>query len=359
MKLLTVFQFRHSYEYLLTMHDGHTETWSYQSRYYDCHVIAPANFEGSFTRDGYTVHGRQDFAQVLDFIEQAGPWDAVVCYGPFNEEGWPLVKARAGNAVLCLDYGGGPICDLEGNPPVGAALFDHIFVAHETQAAYLRERGVSASKARGVPTNHFRPIPGTPKLWHVISPSTFVPGKRNALVAQYLEQYAPAKPSLFIGSFEHPAIVDMVRCGGIPLNKPSIPFRNNIQIGPRAPAAAMPLLYNAAEVCIVGSQEEAGPWVALEAMACGVPTIVMADCAWLVSEAFAALERQYGGCHVVPPDPGAIHEAVEGLLTDYATESKMARDAVIRFYDWFPMYNTIDLELKNRAGLKAAGQVLT
>jgi len=360
MKLLYVWQHPQSFEYLLTNGDGHFETFAYMARYYDVHIIAPANFSGSFMRDHYTVHGRPDFAGVLEFIEQQGPWDAIICYGPFNEEAWPLVKMRSGNAVLCLDYAGGPLCDLNGNAPAGAVLFDHVFTAHETQAAFLRAHGMAASKARGVPTNRYRPIPGVPKLWHVVCPNTFVPGKRNPLVAQYCEQFAPQKPSLFIGGFEHPAMVDMTRVGGIPLNKPEVGHRNNIQLGGRAPYAVMPLLYNVSEVCIVGSQEEAGPWVALEAMACGVPTIVMADCAWLVAEAFQALSESVGGSGilVVPPAQTEIHQAVELFLADYPKHSRAARLAVIGAYDWWGQYQETDAVLKRLVGLREAGQRL-
>lgn len=340
----------------MTLADGHAEVWAYQSRYYDIHVIAPADFHGVFDRDGFLVHGRPTFEGVLEVLEEQGPWDAVVCYGPFGEAEWPLVTMRTQpTTVFALDYAGGPLCDLNGQAHPGAQFFDHVFTAHETQAAWLRGLGVPATKARGVPTNRYKPIPGTPKQWHAIYPAQFSPTKRAPLVAEYLERYAIQKPSLFIGGFENPAIVDMVRMGGIPLNKPGFPHRNKIEIGPRAPYAVMPLLYNASEVCIVGSQEEAGPWVALEAMACGVPTIVMSDCAWGVAEAFAALQAEYGGCEVVPPDPVAIHEAVERLLADPEAPRK-ARRAIVERYSWFAMYDSIDRVLKNLSGFKHNGQ---
>jgi glycosyltransferase involved in cell wall biosynthesis len=359
-KLLWLFRHPQRFDYLMTMHDGHSATWAYQSRYYSTHIAAPADFTGSFTRDHYTVHGRPTFDQLLaDVVIGGGPWDAIVCYGPFNEQEWPAVKEHAGQAVVCLDYAGGPLCGLNGEPPAMAPLFDHVFTAHETQAAFLRGIGVSATKARGVPTNHYRPIPGVPKLWRVIAPGQFSCGKRHPLVAEYCERFAPQKPSLFIGGFETPAIVDMVKMGGIPLNKPEVPHRNNIQIGQRAPYAVMPLLYNAAEVCIVGSQEEAGPWVALEAMACGTPVVVMSDCAWLVAESFAAVSRAAnGGVHVVPPDPVAIHGTVEGIMGQYARESRLARAAIIDLYDWWSQYAETDSTIKRLVGLKLAGQSL-
>lgn len=357
MRLLWIFRHPQKYEYLKTIEDGHAECWRYMSRYYDVNVAAPADFAGSFQRDHFMVHGHPDMGEILNLVEHNGPWDAVICYGPLGETEWPFVKMRAGNAVFCLDYAGGPLCDLNGAVHPQAALFDHIFTAHETQAQFLRTVGVPATKARGVPTNRYRPIPGVPKQWHVIYPAQFSPGKRGPLVAEYLERYAPSsKPSLLIGGFENPAIVDMVQCGGIPLNKPEIPQRNNIQIGQRAPYAVMPLLYSASEVCIVGSQEEAGPWVALEAMACGVPVVMMADCAWLVSEAFQELERDFpGSCLVVPPEPTAIHEAVEELMTS----GGRSREAIVKRYDWFnAMYDPLDRTLKQLVGLKAAGQVI-
>jgi hypothetical protein len=354
-RILWVHQHRHAFDYLLSMHDGHTETWAYQSRDYQLEVVSLANFDGVFTKDGYLVHGRSSLEAVHAFIRETGPWDAIVCYGPLVGD-WRAVKEAAGKAVVALDYGGGPLCDLNGGRHPHADGFDHVFVAHETQARFLCGIGVPATKARGVPTNTYRPLSGVPKEWHVFCPNTFVGGKRNALVAQYCEQYAPRLPSLFLGAMEHPGLVDMTRCGGIPLNKPDIPFRNKITIGPRAPAAAMPLLYNASEFCVVGSQEEAGPWVALEAMACGVPTIVMADCGWFVAEAFAELERDFGGVRVVPPSPDAIHVALEEMRTTYAHECVQARRAIVERYDWFAQYDSTDRVLKNLAAFKEAGQ---
>jgi glycosyltransferase involved in cell wall biosynthesis len=339
----------------MTMNDGHANTWMYQGRYYETHVAAPADFTGSFVRDGYTVHGRPTFDQLLaDVVIGGGPWDAVVCYGPFGENEWPAVKEHAGNAVLCLDYAGGPLCGLNGEPPAMAPLFDHVFTAHETQAAFLRGLGVSASKARGVPTNHYRPIPGVPKLYRIVCAGQFSPGKRPQLVSEMLERQAPSEPSLFIGGFENPAIVDMVLAGGIPLNR-DVPHRNNVRIGQRAPYEVMPLIYNSARVCVMGSQEEAGPWVPLEAMACGVPAVVMSDCAWGVAEAFKEMEGY--GVLVAPPEPNAMHEAVEWLLANYAQQSLLARAAILTRYEWFKdHYDVVDRKLKELIGLKAAGQ---
>jgi glycosyltransferase involved in cell wall biosynthesis len=117
----------------------------------------------------------------------------------------------------------------------------------------------------------------------------------------------------------------------------------------------MPLIYNAAEVCIVGSQEEAGPWVAMEAMACGVPTIVMEDCAWLVAEAFK--EVAFGaGLYVVPPSIEAIHDAVEIAMMNPHVDSESAREIAVKHYDWWPMYREIDQRLKNLVALRQAGQ---
>lgn len=342
----------HPFSYWLTNTDGHFECFGYLSRYYDVHVYAPAHFQGAFDRDNFTVHGEHTVEQLLDTIEAQGPWDAIVCYGTVADPLWPMLKLRSGNAVFCLDYAGGPFMDLDGNAHPAVKLFDHTFTAHETQATWLRERGVPASKARGVPTNRYRPIPGVPKLWHVIAPGSFTPGKRPILAAEYLERYGISKPSLFLGAMEHPAVVDMVRQGAIPLNKPTVKHRNRIELGERAPYAVMPLLYSASEICIVGSQEEAGPWVAMEAMACEVPTIVMSDCAWLVAEAFAALP----GCFVVPPDTGAIYEAVEEILGNYEENARLARRSVVEKYSWWSQYQVTDQTLKNLVALKQAGQ---
>lgn len=354
-----VWIWRHPQElsYLLSNNDGHFALFGYSARYYDIHLVVPSHFDGDVSRDNYVIHGRTQFSSCLDVVQQLNP-DAVVCYGPFGEQEWPQVRLRAPQAVFCLDYAGGPLCDLDGKAPGTAGLFDFVFTAHETQAQWLRDLGVRARKSRGVDCEVYKPMP-MKKLWRAIYPANFSPGKRNPLVAQYLEQYKPKKPSLFLGNFENFSIVEMTACGGIPLNKPGIPQRNGIEMSPRCGHPVMPLLYNASEVCIVGSQEEAGPWIALESMACGVPAIIMGDCEWGVADAFRELERDFGGCRVVDPLPDAIHVGVESLLSDYRHESQNARTAIVARYDWFPhFYDVVDRCLKNAVGLKQAGQGL-
>jgi glycosyltransferase involved in cell wall biosynthesis len=351
-----VYLWRHSltYEYVMTNVDGHFETFAYLSRYYDVELMLPSPTPGDFSRDGYRVTLRPSVNDLLLKL-QAEPADAVVCYGPFNEPEWPLVRQVAGNAFFVLDYAGGPFCDVNGLAWPSASQFDAIFVAHETQAVAMRALGYPAVKARGVPTSRFAPQP-VQKLWHVFYPATFSPAKRHPLVAQYCEQYAPEKPSLFCGWMEPSFLgyLEMARVGGIPLNKPGA-LRNGIQFGCRAPYAAMPLLYSASEVVIVGSQEEGGPWAALEAMACGTPAIVMADCKWQTAEAFQALADEFpGSCVVADPLPTAIHAAVEALRM---VPPERPRSAIVSRYDWFrDQYDVTDRTIKNGVAFKMAGR---
>lgn len=345
-------------DYWLTIADGHAEVLTYLARYYSVQVFAGCFTPVDTMRDGFALRLRPEWSDRLQLLRDFQP-DAVVCYGPAIEACWDEVRDACPNAVLALDYGGGPLTDLNGNVRQECRRFDWIFTAHETQARLLRDGGVRATKARGVPTNRYRPMPGVAKRWHVFCPTTFVAGKRPGLVAQALEQFAPEKPSLFAGWMEHPAVVDMVRWGNIPLNKAGVQLRNNIELAGRIPYALMPYCYNASQVCITGSGEEAGPYVPLEAMACGTPAIVMADMEHAAADAFRELcaDNQGRGLRVVAPSPEGIHAAIESILADYEAESKAARRAILRSYEWFSsFYAPVDRILKNCVGLKQAGQ---
>lgn len=344
--------------YWLTNCDGHFETFGYLARYYDVSLVV-GGFEGVFQRNQFTVYGcGQDAQAFAAKIADLKP-DALICYGAAMCAEWGMYRAAAPQAFFCLDYGGGPLMDYDGTVLPMLRDFDHVFVAHETQATMLRDQGVRATKARGVPLHRYRPMPEVPKLWHVFCPTTFVAGKRPSLVAQYCEQYAPPKPSLFCGWMEDPTIVDMVRCGGIPLNKPDVPWRNGIQLGGRVPYPIMPLLYNASEVVVCGSEEEAGPWVVMEALACGTPAIVMSDCEWGVAQECKMNAHRRSALRVVDPHPDAIHAAIEDLniaLWPVEEMQRSAREIAVRLWDWWPMYVEIDRVLKNGVAFKQAGQ---
>lgn len=342
------------HDYWLTNTDGHFATFAYLARYYTVQILAGASVPLDTMRDAYAIRLRPDWSQRLELLCDLAP-DVVVCYGPLIED-WHEVRELCPQAVVALDYGGGPLTDFNGNVSAAAGQFDWIFTAHETQASLLRAGGAKASKARGVPTNVYMPMT-IPKIWHIFCPTTFAAGKRPALAAQYCEQYAPKLPSLFCGFMEHPAVVDMTRSGGIPLNKVGPVSRNGIQFGGRIPYPLMPLTYSASEIVVCASQEEAGPYVPMEAMACGVPTIVCTDMEWRAAEAFKELAEIFqGGIHVVDPSPEAIHQAVNTIMADYKRESLAARAAVLARYDWWPMYREIDQRLKNLVAFKQGGQ---
>lgn len=340
-------------DYLLGNNDGHFAWFAYASRYYEVALFVPNGQRGTIQRDNYSIVCAENAEKVAEALAAYQP-DALVCYGPVEQREWASYLAAAPNAVHALDYGGGPIAKENGEPLAGVERFAHIFTAHETQAQVLRDQGVSASRARGVPLSTFRPMEGVAKQWLVLSPSTFVPGKRLSLIAQTLEEYAPHEPSLFAGWLEHPAVVDMVKCGGIPLNRPGIPQRNNITICGRIPAPVMPLVYNASRVVISASQEEAGPWVVMEALACGTPAIVMADAEWGVADAFREIADDMA-LQVVDPWPQNIWEAIE--VARFVTPEQ-CRMLAVHHWDWRKMSDTIDRVLKNLVGLKQAGQRL-
>jgi hypothetical protein len=356
LRIIWVFRHRQSREFLLTSLDSRFETLAYMGRQNEVYVCSLADFDDEFVRStlpesGYfRVSGHSDFNAVLADIQSLQP-DVVVCEGAPGEGEWPYVKNAAPGAYLCLYYGGGPIVDLDGSAHPGLAQFDHVFVPHDAQARLLSGLGVKVTRAFGIPLNRFRPMPEVPKLWHCFYPAEFSPTKRHALLAQYVEQYAPAKPSLFTGGFGYPEIVQQVRDGNVRLNNPG-PHRNNIHIGGRIPYAMMPIAYNMAEVVVCTSQEESGPLIVTEAMACGTPVIVMSDCEWAVADAFRELRDRYTMPAICSPSPTAIHRTIEMIFKARDYYSSAAREAMVNRYDWWSMYETMDQEFRNAAAFK-------
>lgn len=366
MTVAWVFRHKQAYEHVLTTADARFETLAYWARQNRVDVLAPCDTPQVFTRGTpppvsglFTVHALPDFSSVLGRLAELKPQVVVYEGCPVDDAEPEQVRAATPDAFLAFYYGGGPFLDVHGIPHPMLRKYEAIFVPHRTQARMLAAHGITARVAYGVPTHIFRPLPEVPKLWHALVPTAFVPSKRPVLPAQYVEQYAPPKQSLFLGRLEHPDIIDMVRMGGIPLNMDG-PHRNNVRVGGHAPQALMPFLYNAAEVVILGSQEEGHPNVIMEAMACGTPCIVMADCEWEVAAAFQELitEGYAPGIQVVPPSTSAIFTAVETALSDPAVSARRARAAIVDHYPWWNMYETIDHWTRSGLGLKLAGQAI-
>ena len=87
------------------------------------------------------------------------------------------------------------------------------------------------------------------------------------------------------------------------------------------PHAAMPALLSAADAVLGPSPYESFGLVPLEAMAAGVPVIVPLDGYW------GETVRGEGGGAVYPPErPGAMADAMEGILRDAPARVRMANE---------------------------------
>lgn len=365
MKVAWVWRHHQTIDYMLNTQDARFETIAYLARQNHVLAIAPGDFDYQMARSSWPISGQFTIAGVaapydrlLTALAQWVP-EVVVCEGGFQEAEWMAIRQACPSAFTVLYYGGGPFWNADGQPFPMAREWEAIFVPHEAQRAWLLAQGIKpVLRAWGVPTNVFRPL-GIPKQYHVYYPANFAPGKRNALVAQYLEQYAPAHlPSLFTGRIENPNVLDMVRVGGVPMNNPGPP-RGQARLGDRVPQVLMPLIYNAAEVLVYGSQEEGHPNAVFEAMACGTPAVVMSDCEWMVADACRALSAYRPGIVVADPHPDAIHQAVEEIMAQYEYAQQAARAAIVDRYDWWPMYLAIDQTIRNGLALKQTGKPLT
>lgn len=168
--------------------------------------------------------------------------------------------------------------------------FDHIFVESKINAEELEYLGVSHSTAFGINEDIFKPLE-IPKAFDGFMQATFAGWKRQPLFAQAL-----GPNGVLCGRYQ-----DCDRD----------PWEKSLQ-SIRLPEMSYPdvnKLINSAHCCVNTAEEiGGGQRCTLEAMAAGVPVIVMTD---------SPKNREYveesGAGLVVEPDPDAIRRAIDEI----------------------------------------------
>lgn len=181
-----------------------------------------------------------------------------------------------------LFFAGGP---MEAKGLIG---FDHIFVESKINSEELSAMGITHSTAFGINEEIFKPM-NVKKSYDGIMQATFAGWKRQPLFAEAL-----GKNGVLVGRYQEQ--------DQDPWNRSEQAVRL-----PHLNPESVAVLLNASHVAVNTSEYwGGGQRCTLEAMACGVPVVVMSD---------SPKNREYveeSGCGVVcDPNPEAIRQAVE------------------------------------------------
>jgi len=211
-----------------------------------------------------------------------GKPDVILVFGDFTRPTIPYLTHRGIPMACCL--AGGTFRDY-------VDVFDLIFVENEVYKEQLEAEGKNVVKAFGTNTEIFKPLK-QPKIWDAIFPATFARWKRHEIFAEALKE-----KGLACGWMYQDHEMD---CWQICQEK-------GVMILPHIPAEILNYLYNASRTCVITSDSTGGSQrTVLEAMACNVPVIVMAD-----SDKTTEYVKECGIGEIVNPDPESIKKAVE------------------------------------------------
>lgn len=210
--------------------------------------------------------------------------DAILGFSDFSR---PYLAEIRGKKPIALCYSGGRFTDYKDVP-------DLVFVESKDYIPWMNEIGVKrVEQAFGTNTEIFFPRK-QPKVFKAFFPATFAAWKRHELFAE-----AMGKDGLVCGWWQphEPQCVQACFDKGVAVLHHQMP-------------ESIVHLYNMSHSVLITSSEIGGSQRSvLEAMACGIPPIVMTDslkCREYVEEA--------GFGEVVSPDVNSIRAAVERII---------------------------------------------
>lgn len=248
-------------------------------------------------RDGWEIvffkKSDRDFTWKHDYVDlrfSVDPVKALLDWNPdavlgFSDLSRPYLKELEGKKPIALCFSGGAFTDFKNVP-------DIIFVESRSWLKWMKDMGLNAVQAFGTNTEIFKPVK-QPKVFKAFFPATFATWKRHELFAK-----AMGKDGLVCGWWqEHePRCVEVC-------------FENNVAVLHHQMPESIVHLYNMSHAVVITSRDDGGSQRAvLEAMACGIPPIVMVDsdkCREYVEEA------RFGA--VVSPTEEGIRKAVEDM----------------------------------------------
>jgi glycosyltransferase involved in cell wall biosynthesis len=197
-------------------------------------------------------------------------------------------------------FTGGPFRDHEN-------VADIVFVESDSYFKDFQSRGLNVKRAFGVNTQLFRPMP-QPKIFDAVFPATMAAWKRHELFAE-----AMGEKGLACGFWQphEPHVIEALQKHGTA----TLHHQN---------AESTALIYNMGRTCLITSHTTGGSQrTVLEAMACNIPTIVMAD-----SDKTSEYIRDCGVGGIVEPSVERIRDEVN----KWKDKEVNTRDWVIKNY---------------------------
>lgn len=234
-----------------------------------------------FYHDYFPIHLKPTPEELAKLILKDKP-DAILVWGDMTRPTIPHLAGKGIPMALCL--AGGTFRD-------HVDAFDLFFVESSIYKEQLKKEGRNVVRAFGTNTELFKPRKQR-KVWDAIFPATFASWKRHKLFAEAL-----GDKGLTCGWMYTSHEVD---CYGICQEKGTM-------VLPHTPMDVLTYLYNASRTCVITSNWQGGSQrTVLEAMACNVPVIVMAD-----SDKTTEYVQECGIGEIVLPEAKDIREAVE------------------------------------------------
>lgn len=248
-------------------------------------------------RDGWEVKffkkSDRSFEWAHDYVDlhfSQDPVKALLDWNPdailgFSDFSRPYLNEIRGKKPIALCYTGGTFTDYKDVP-------DLVFVENKSYLAWMEKIGVKATQAFGTNTEIFFPRK-QPKVFKAFFPATFAAWKRHELFAE-----AMGKDGLVCGWWQphEPQCVQVCFDHGVATLHHQMP-------------ESIVHLYNMALTCLITSGSDGGSQRSvLEAMACGIPPIVMED-----SEKCREYVEEAGFGKVVAPDVNSIRSAISSI----------------------------------------------
>lgn len=262
-----------------------------------CHIIGPDS--SIFPHQYFPIYMQPTPEAMANAIADWEP-DAALVWADFSRPTIPLLVAKG--IPTTVAFSGGIGC---GSPVPGVK---HYFVESQSYYDKFKEWDLPVSFAFGVNDRIFKEIK-QPKIFDCIFPATFASWKRHTLYAQATQGLV----SLACGYMYTDHETD---CWGIPQDL-------GIGITHHIPGRSVADFINMSKTVVVTSNTHGGSQrTVLEAMACGVPVIVMSD-----SDKTTEYVRESGAGIITDPNPAAIREAIK-MVTEDKVQLASGRDYI-------------------------------